>query len=84
MSILNITLHNDISEDETLWGGNTWTKQVLNVATSDRAELSYTAVRNRVLCAACVYLLYANSQYLLAEGNRVNDCGKLCEVSWGI
>jgi hypothetical protein len=45
-----------MSEDETLWSGNTWTKQVLRTATSARAELSYTAVSNGALCAACVYL----------------------------
>jgi hypothetical protein len=53
---------------------------VLQVATSDRTEKSYTSVSNRVLCVACVYLLYGNCQYLLVEGNGVNDCVKLCGI----
>jgi len=48
MSVLNITLRNNLSEDETLWRANTWTKEVLHIATSDRAEL--TAEGYRIFC----------------------------------
>jgi len=27
MSVLNITFRKDMSEDETLWGGKTWTNK---------------------------------------------------------
>jgi hypothetical protein len=84
MSVLNVTLRNDISEDETLRGGNAWKEQVLYTTTSDRAEVSYTGISSRVLRAACVYLLYAECQYLLVEGNRVNNCVNLCEIGWRI
>ena len=53
---------------------------MLHNAKCDRAELSYTAASNRVLCAACDYRFYVNCQYFLVEGSRVNDCIKLCEI----
>jgi len=30
---MNYTLHNDISEDERIWGGKTWKEQVLHITT---------------------------------------------------
>jgi hypothetical protein len=84
MSVLNTTLYNDMIENETLWRANTWIKQVLNTATSDRAEVSYTAVSNGVLCAACVFIFYMQIVSICClEENRVNDCVKFCECGWG-
>jgi len=55
MFVLNIKLPNNVGEDVTLWGANAWTKQMLHKATSDRAEFSYTAVKNGFLvCCVCL------------------------------
>jgi len=55
-------------ENGTLWRANTWTKQVLHTATSDREELSYTAVGNGVLCAACFYLFICKLSVFIGRG----------------
>jgi hypothetical protein len=70
MFVLNITLPNNVGEDDTFWVANSWTKQVLQTAVSDRAELSYTAVSNGVLCAVRVYLFISKLSIIVGWGEQ--------------
>jgi len=83
MSVLNITLRKDISEDEILWGATL--EQSKCCTLPQVTEQSWVTQQSVIeLCVMCVFIfLYANCQYLLIEENRVNECVNFCEVGWG-
>jgi hypothetical protein len=75
-----------MSEDETLWRGNTWTNQVLHTATIDRAEQSWVihpsviefcVLRVFILCVQIVNTCWVRRAELMIVQ-------KYCEIGWGI
>jgi hypothetical protein len=80
MFVLNITLPNELSEDETLEVatlGHIWCCTLREV--TEQSCVTQPSVIE-FLYAACAYLVYANRQYLLVEENRVNDCVRICGI----